>query len=129
MQDGSWARSSVETETLMMSEREVSSRLFYHGTNEEVRLGDRIRIRRFLFLVVEGVVCYIPGASPKHPDMEYDDYQFWAIQLKDGQIRQILYSPDELQPGRETRLLSRGESFVPLSSRSCFDSTCSDDHE
>ena len=87
-----------------------SSRLFYFGTREEVRLGDRVQIRRLLRRPLDGVVCHIPGVSPRHRELE----DKWAIQLADGSLRVMVYSPDEAQPRRKIRLVSRGAPFAPL---------------
>ena len=92
-----------------------SSRLFYYGTDDEVRLGDRIRIRRWFRRSLEGVVCYIPGESPRHPEMESAYWgATWAIQLPDGSLRVLAYLPDQIQPRRKFRLVARGASYVPL---------------
>jgi hypothetical protein len=87
-----------------------SSRLFYHGTQDEVRLGDHVRIRRWLRRPLEGVVCYIPGLSPLHRELPRE----WAIQLPDGSLRVMVYSPDEAQPRRKFELIERDAAFEPL---------------
>ena len=50
----------------------IGSRLFYFGTQEEVRLADRVAIRRLLRKELQGTVTYIPGISPQHGDLEYE---------------------------------------------------------
>lgn len=87
----------------------VSSGLFYSGTTDEVRLGDRVRIHRLLRRDLMGTVCYIPGISPPHPDLEYDDVRQWAIRLDDGTVLAIGYSPEHRlgQPKRDLILVNR----------------------
>lgn len=87
----------------------VSSDLFYFGTKDEVRLGDRVRIRRLLRRDLMGTVCYIPGISLPHPDLEYDDVRQWAIRLDDGTVLAIGYSPEHRrgQPKRDLILVNR----------------------
>ena len=87
------------------------SRLFYFGTNDEVQIGDRIRIKRWLRSDLYGVVCYIPGISDAHPSLEYDDVRKWAIQHEDGSLGVMGYDPENRygQPGKGLTLVSRGE--------------------
>ncbi len=84
------------------------SGLFYHGTKEEVRLGDQIRIKRFLRSPIDAVVCYIPGISPKHKDMEYGDICRWAYRTGDDSIYINCYDPENLQPPKSLSLIARG---------------------
>lgn len=95
-----------------MSAAMAGSRLFYFGTNEEVRLGDRVRIRRWIRKDLEGVVCYIPGVSPKHPELNSKDMPQWAIRIADGSLLLIGYAPDHRlgQPDRSVILVARGSA-------------------
>lgn len=94
----------------MASDPPRSSRLFYYGTREEVRLGDRVQIRRWFRRSLAGVVCHIPGVSPTHRELQRE----WAVQLEDGSLRVMVYSPDEAQPQRKITLVGRGSPFEPL---------------
>lgn len=60
-----------------------SLHLFYHGTEDEVRLGDRIRVRRLLRSDLLATVKYIPGQS--RPDPNILDHQ-WAYETGDGSV-------------------------------------------
>jgi hypothetical protein len=82
-----------------------SSRLFYHGTSDEVCLGDRVRLRRWIRRPLEGVVCYIPGLSPIHREIGADQ---WAIRLADGSLSVTVYSPTQAQPRPHIELVARG---------------------
>jgi len=97
--------------------REGGSGLFYHGTGEEVRLGDRVRIKRLFGRDLLGSVCYIPGKSPVHKDLEYDDVRQWAIRLDDGTVLAMAYSPQHRlgQPKRDLVLVERSLSPQVLS--------------
>lgn len=93
------------------------SGLYYHGTTEEVRLGDRVRIKRLLRRGLVGTVCYIPGQSPVHKDLEYEDVRQWAIRLDDGTVLAMAYSPQHRlgQPKRDLVLVERSISSQVLS--------------
>lgn len=86
------------------------SRLFHRGTQEQVRVGDRVRIRRWLRADLHGVVCYVPGISPPHPDLEDEEegVQDWAIRLDGGLVITYPYIPSQLQPGRDVARVARG---------------------
>ena len=83
-------------------------RLFYFGTSEEVRLGDRIAMKRLLRKPVHGTVVYMPGVSPVHPEMEWPEFSRWAIEFEDGTLLAWPYTPDTLQPDKRIILLERG---------------------
>src|SRR5947209_13134062 len=85
-------------------------RLYYHGTDLEVHLGDRV-VYRGLCGTSQGVVCHMPGESPQHPELE-DDFsglRHWAIKFPDGSMLSWLHAPDELQPSRRIKFVSRAE--------------------
>ncbi len=86
------------------------SRLYYFGTRDEVRLGDRVRIKRWFGRALTGIVCYIPGQGPKHAELEYEDVQQWAVRCDDGTVRAMAYYPHERhgQPSKYIVLVSRG---------------------
>jgi len=87
--------------------RDKGSGLFYHHAHQEVRLGDRVRMRRWFRRDLEGTVCYIPGISPLHDELEYEDVKQWAIRTDDGAVYPILYDPPRFQPPKHIFLLSR----------------------
>lgn len=88
----------------------TDGKLYYHGTAEDVRLGDRVRIRRLMRKPLSGVVCHIPGESPPHPEMIWEDgVGNWAIRLEDGSLIGWIFLPDEVQPSKRIELISRGE--------------------
>lgn len=84
------------------------SRLFYYGTTDEVQLGDRIRVKRWIRKDLLATVCY-PGISPRHPVLEGDDVSEWAFQADSGEVRIVAYLPEHLQPPRKMELIARGE--------------------
>jgi hypothetical protein len=69
------------------------SHLFYHGTKDEVRIGDHVRIRRLCRSSIDGVVAYIPGISPANRSIEFDGIKQWAIRLADGMVLVSGYYP------------------------------------
>ena len=88
------------------------SRLYYFGTQDEVQIGDRLLIKRWFRQDLFGTVCYIPGISPAHPQLEYEDVKQWAICLDDGTFRVMGYYPESKygQPSKKFVLQSRGTS-------------------
>ena len=100
----------------MTVEAKSTSRLYYHGTDVEVQLGDRILLRRWLRRPLRGVVCYIPGLSPKHEAMEYYveadglDVRQWGIRTDDGTVYAMGYTPPKGQPHKRIVFVSRGAS-------------------
>ena len=83
----------------------------FYTTGEEVRLGDRIRIKRMIRRDQEGVVCYLPGISPRHPELEYEYVQQWAIKLDDGTVLAFGYNPKKFQPKKHIILLGRTQAM------------------
>jgi hypothetical protein len=56
-----------------------SSRLVYAGTRDELRPGDRIRVRRWLRRDQEAVVAYVPGQSPFRRDLGLDEWIYEVV--------------------------------------------------
>jgi|SRR6185503_9261623 len=88
----------------------ASTTLLYYGTRINVQLGDRIIWKRLFRRDVGGTVVYIPGTSPRHPDLEYQGIRQWAVQLDDGSIMLMLYWPENKkgQPPSKIKFKSRG---------------------
>lgn len=86
----------------------------YFGTGEEVRLGDRVGWRTLLIFKTEGVVCYVPGVSPRHRDMEYSGFRHVGVRLPDGDVRQLLWAACESSLEKGVTLLGRGHPYEPL---------------
>ena len=87
----------------------TSSRLFYFASEVEVRLGDRVELKRFLRKPRRGIVCYISGVSPLQSELEDDAIRQWAIKTDDGAVLPILYHPDGFQPPEDIQFVCRGE--------------------
>ncbi|HEX7708964.1 MAG TPA: hypothetical protein VF701_21085 [Thermoanaerobaculia bacterium] len=86
-----------------------NDQLVYHGTSDEVRLGDRVRLTRLIRKPVYGTVTYMPGVSPRHREMEWPEFSRWAIELDDGTVMSWPYVPEELQPSKRLQLVRRGD--------------------
>jgi hypothetical protein len=84
------------------------SRLFYHGTRDDVRIGDRVRIKRWFRRDLVGTVCYIPGVCKWHRLLRNDH---WGILVDDGSVLAAGYHPDRphWQPSKNISLIGRGE--------------------
>ncbi|MFL6246087.1 MAG: hypothetical protein ACJ74H_08690 [Thermoanaerobaculia bacterium] len=94
-----------------MSRPVPEGKLFYHGTDVEVRLGDRVEWKRWLRKPLRGTVAYIPGISPFHEEMQELDGKLsqWAIRFEDGSLVSWLYTPDVLQPEKGIKFIGRGD--------------------
>lgn len=92
----------------MVDDKTPHSRLFYHGTSIEVMLGDRVLVKRFLRKPIEATVSYIPGISPRNPQLEYEDVKQWDIRLADGSGLVMGYFPEHVQPAQNIMFVSRG---------------------
>lgn len=91
----------------------TGSRLFYHGTDVEVQLGDRVEVIRGLLFRrrVGGSVVYLPGVSERHPEMEDETSSDWAIRLDDGTVMSWIYLPEELQPSKRIHFVHRRDAY------------------
>lgn len=92
----------------MMTESTNNETLFYHGTDVEIKLGDKILYSK-LFRKVKGVVVYVPGQSKLNKNMEYEGEKTWAIQLDDekGDIRTMVYAPPVGVVPKKIKFLNR----------------------
>jgi len=72
------------------------SQVFYHGTDIEICLGDRVRIKRWFRKPCDGVVCYIPDISPHVDELEDGNTRQWAISHADGWVTSMIYLPGEV---------------------------------
>jgi len=89
--------------------------MYYAGTHDEIRLGDRVRIHRWLRPDLEGTVSHIPGVSPKDHELDSDGVRCWAITCDRGRVWRMPYVPDHFtgQPPKSIELLDRGQPASP----------------
>ncbi len=92
------------------SDSKGTARLLYRDTDDEVRLGDRVLMKRLFRKPLHGTVVYMPGVSPPHAEMEWPEFSRWAIELDDGTVLAWPYVPGELQPSKRIKLLRRGSA-------------------
>ena len=87
----------------------TGSTLFYHGTHDDVRVGDRVRIKRWFRRDLVGTVCYIPGVSKWHRLLRNDR---WGILVEDGSVLAAGYYPNRphWQASRSISLIGRNEA-------------------
>ena len=74
----------------------IMSVLRYSNTDDEVRVGDLIRVKRFLRSPIEAYVVYVPGQSQLHSELEYDGVKQWAYQTADGTVWASGFFPKEV---------------------------------
>lgn len=86
------------------------SKLYYHGTETEVRLGDRVELRTiFLRRRKTGTVVCIPEKSAIELDAEGRVPEDWLIKLDDGTYTGWMYYPEDRQPVERVRFLARAD--------------------
>lgn len=78
----------------------------YWNSSEVVRLGDRVRMRYWLFLGGQGEVIYVPGVSPHEPSMERDELAWVGVRLDGGARVDTIVMPDGALK-KSVRLLAR----------------------
>ena len=90
----------------------MTERLRYHGTDEEVLEGDRIEYTTFLTRRRKlGTVVCVPEKTADELNEEKKPPDDWLIRLDDGTFLGWMYYPEELQPGKRLRLVSRGADY------------------
>ena len=68
----------------------------------------------FCFHVYSGNVSYIPGLSKTNRFLEYDNIKRWAITSDRGNVFVIGYYPDQCQPRKGIRFVSRQEGYIGI---------------
>lgn len=66
----------------------------YRGTTEVVKLGDRVKVRYWLFFKGEGRITYVPGVSPLKRTLERDGLAWVRITLDHGTLVDSIVMPD-----------------------------------
>lgn len=78
--------------------------VFYAGSKTEVQIGDKVSIRSFLVRRT-GTVRYVPGLSPKKPEMEHHGLSWVGIKFDQGGYVGTVVIP-------ETRTLKTSVKFL-----------------
>ncbi len=90
----------------------MSRKLLYHGTDNEVREGDRIEYRTvFLRRRKLGTVVCIPEKTALELNAENKSPDDWLIRFDDGTDTGWMYHPEELQPPKRLTLVARGAEY------------------
>ena len=92
-----------------MSRPVPEGKLYYHGTDVDVRLGDRVELARWLRKPLRGTVIYIPGVSRLHKEMVWPEFHRWAVGFDDGSMLAWPFTPDSLQPEKRLTFIERGD--------------------
>lgn len=85
----------------------------YANGQDDVCLGDRVRVRLFLILHRTGRVSYIPGISPLHGEMEHDGIRLVGITFDDGGAGGFWVDPSTARLIKTVRFLGRDRSRAP----------------
>jgi hypothetical protein len=88
----------------------------YANSAETVELGDHVTYRSMLFWWKwkPGRVSYIPGVSPRHPEMEHDGLTWVGIAGADGTYHPILVEPDSSLLQKTVRFTRRTDGGTLL---------------
>jgi len=84
-----------------------NNKLYYYGTNIDVRLGDKVMYKEWGLFNKEATVVYLPGQSEIHKNIGDDQ---WAIELNDSKELIIMpffphYDPYTL---KKIKFIARG---------------------
>jgi hypothetical protein len=77
----------------------------YHGTDTDVRLGDRVIYRHLFFGNSSGVVAYLPGVSGPNPRILPHQ---WVVKLENGKSVFMLFAPEVEFSHRRVQFVERG---------------------
>jgi hypothetical protein len=83
----------------------MSDKVYYHGGENEVRLGDLVETRVLLFWKTRGRIAYVPGISPPHPEMAFNGLTYVGIRSADCGMIGVTVIP-------ETNTIKKGIRFI-----------------
>lgn len=84
----------------------MAGKVYYHGGEIEVRLGDVIETRVLLFWRCRGRVVYVPGVSPKHTEMEKNGLKNVGIRTDSWMIG-VAVMPETNALKKDVKFVSR----------------------
>jgi hypothetical protein len=87
------------------------NRMRYHGTDIEVRLGDRVVYKHLLWGQSNGVVAYIPGVSQLHSSIGLHQ---WVLKLNSGKCVFMLFTPQLEFAHHRVKFIGRGAEDVAI---------------
>jgi len=85
----------------------------YAKGKKTVELGDRVKVRAFLLFWRRGRVVYLPGVSPKNPDLEYGGFCHVGVWFWKGDFGGYEVDPDSLTLFKHVKFESRDDSVAP----------------
>ena len=85
--------------------------IFYFGGSIEVKLGDEVSARDFLFRR-DGRIVYLPGVSKKNRNMEHGGLSWVGIIFKRGTFIGTFVDPETFQLKKSVRFLKRSSDNI-----------------
>jgi hypothetical protein len=82
------------------------SKIYYHGGEIEVMLGDEVSAKDFLFRKL-GRIVYIPGLSPINREFEHNGMAWVGIRFAGGAVGGTFVYPEKLWLKKSVRFLRR----------------------
>ncbi len=86
----------------------MKNKLFYYNSEVQVLAGDHVLYSPVLFgKKKRGRVSYIPRKTARELAQEKKQADDWIIEFDDGTVTGWIYSPEDLQPAKRLKFLSR----------------------
>jgi len=85
--------------------------LCYHNTDTKIMLGDNIIYSTWFGLKkIKSTICYVPGVSPPHKDMEDSDISaFWVFTCGEHDVIPMLYVTTDKFVPKSIKFVSRAK--------------------
>ena len=84
----------------------------YHKSHMEVLVGDHIEFKSWIAFWrgwISGRVHYVPGRSPKNPEMEFNGLTWIGIGFGKGEQQGVLVVPETQQVRHTVRFVRRSD--------------------
>lgn len=101
---------------------EMTQTIKYSDGKNDVRIGDHVKTRIFLFLTRTGRVTHIPGISALHQQMEHDGIRMVGVKFDEGGFGGFWVDPENDCLIKTVTFLERDNSGVdPLPPAEAWD--------
>lgn len=93
---------------------EIPMKITYADGKTEVKIGDRVTSRLWfrLFRKTLGRVVYVPGVTPKNPEMEHHGLRWVGVNIASGSVYGLLVDPKTNALQKSAKFDGRDESPI-----------------